>query len=189
MRVLILLSLKRNSPYFQTMRDPTGQDTEGLLPKEHLLGVETTQFTGRTVLKSWQKHSLTILTILGITNIITLGAALFLLATRQSHTPCVNQPPQGIAPSLAHLSRKPKSQLLNVTFYPDGTPWREHDSIEADEVWAEYTQAGESYITKPIIASSIINRRRSPHLRWRIYHDPQRRSRGSRHRSLAARLR
>lgn len=147
---LIPLSQNRNSPNYQTMRDPAGQDTEGLLPKEHLLGAESTQFTGRTgrtVLKSWKKHSLTITTILGITNTVTLSAFLFLLATRQSHTPCVNQPPKGIAPTLAHLAQEHRPQLLNVTFYPDGTPWREHNSTKADEVWAEYTQAGMSYIS------------------------------------------
>lgn len=135
------------------MRDPTAQDTEGLLPKEHWPEVETTQLTRRTRLKSWQKHSMTILTILGITNIVTLGAVLFLLTTRESHTPCVNRPPQGVAPSLAHLAQKPKPELLNVTFYPDSTPWREHNSTEADEVWADYTQAGKFYIVKHQIST------------------------------------
>ncbi|KAI1739813.1 hypothetical protein F4680DRAFT_466302 [Xylaria scruposa] len=131
------------------MRDSTEQDTEGLLPKEHWLETETTQFTRRKMLKSWQKHSLAILSILGITNILTLGALMFLLATRQLHTLCVNQPPKGVAPTLSHLARNIRPQLLNVTFYPDGTLWREHNSSEADEVWADYTQADGGFIMIP----------------------------------------
>ncbi|KAI0491013.1 hypothetical protein F4859DRAFT_508803 [Xylaria cf. heliscus] len=131
------------------MRDSTAQDTEGLLPKEHWSEIETKQLTRRITLKNWQKHSLAILTILGITNIVTLGAVLFLIATRQSQTPCVNRPPQGVTPSLAHLGGKPSPKLLNVSFYPDNTPWREHNSTEADEAWADYTQADGGFIMIP----------------------------------------
>ncbi|KAJ8131584.1 hypothetical protein O1611_g2040 [Lasiodiplodia mahajangana] len=131
------------------MRDPTAQDTEGLLPKQDWLEAESTQSTRRATLKNWQKYSLAILTVLGITNIITFGAVVFLLSSRQSHTACVNQPPQGVAPSLAHLAGKPRPEVLNVSFYPDGTPWREHNSTEADEVWAEYTQADGGFIMIP----------------------------------------
>ncbi|KAI0439359.1 hypothetical protein F4803DRAFT_47623 [Xylaria telfairii] len=131
------------------MMDPRAQDAEGLLPKEHWSEIETTQLTGRTRLKSWQKHYMTVFTILSITNIVTLGAVLFLLATRQSHIPCVSRPPQGVAPTLAYLAQRPRPELINVSFYPDNTPWREHNSTEADEVWADYTQADGGFIMIP----------------------------------------
>lgn len=147
------------------MRDPSPQDTEGLLSNKEFStwsefespsSTTTAHFTRRTTAlsKKWQKHFPVISAVLVVTNIVTLGAVFILLLAFQQQqqiqtlTRCVNHPPKGIAPTLAHLAET-SPQLVNVTFYPDGTPWREHNSTKADETWLDYEQA-----SKPFFLSS-----------------------------------
>jgi hypothetical protein len=145
------------------MRDSSPQDIEGLLANKESsswsdVGDPTSptttaaHFTRRTTVspKRWQKHFSVIIAVLAVTNIITLCAVFILLPAfrhqQQTRTQprCVNHPPKGIAPTLAHLAET-SPQLVNVTFYPDGTPWREHNSAEADEAWLDYEQASKPF--------------------------------------------
>ncbi|KAI0398004.1 hypothetical protein F5Y17DRAFT_413128 [Xylariaceae sp. FL0594] len=146
------------------MKDFSTEDTKGLLfsressswSESESLPTSTPPFSrGRatTLSQKWQRRFPVISVVLAVTNIITLGALFVLLLAfrQQAHEPqirCVNHPPKGITPTLTHLAET-SPQLVDVTFYPDGSPWRKHNSTEADEIWADHEQANRGFVMIP----------------------------------------
>ncbi|KAI0023019.1 hypothetical protein F4780DRAFT_787619 [Xylariomycetidae sp. FL0641] len=134
------------------MKSSLDQDTEGLLPKGSHSDTDESLPVWHRGPESWRtalrKHRCAALVIaaLAFTNVATLAFTFFSLGGRQEHYPCVNEPPSGVAPTLAHLAQKQTAQLLNVTFYPYDNLFRKHDSVEADELWADYAQSDAGYI-------------------------------------------
>ncbi|KAI0391627.1 hypothetical protein F5Y17DRAFT_439825 [Xylariaceae sp. FL0594] len=132
------------------MRD-ISPDVQGLLDKENVSeserwSEETTSHFNHARERPKRKFLSSSVVVLSITNIASIGIILYLLATTrrsQPQPPRVNQPPEGVTPSLAHLVRDPEPRLFNVSFYPDGkTPWRGHNSTETDKAWREYVPVG-----------------------------------------------
>ncbi|KAI1813966.1 hypothetical protein GGS20DRAFT_598566 [Poronia punctata] len=137
------------------MRDSSPDDVQGLLEKtEERWSEETPQAQDEVCSRRHgSSSSSAIVPILSITNLTTIGIIIYLLATTrsQSQSPdqAINQPPQGVTPSLAHLIQHPQPTLFNVTFYPDETtPWRGHNSSETDKAWREYGETA-SFIMIP----------------------------------------
>ncbi|KAI1815966.1 hypothetical protein GGS20DRAFT_275679 [Poronia punctata] len=132
------------------MRSPSPEDTEGLLPKEEQQ--QQQQYHEEPPRKRTTSYSSIItISILTITNIITIILLFLLPSTKSKPSRCVNTPPKGITPTLSHLATT-SPQLINVTFYPDDleeTPWRQHNSTKADDIWADYEQADKGFIMIP----------------------------------------
>lgn len=135
------------------MRDSIEKDTEGLLSKDDLRSSEGSRSSWQetTEMPQWSLRNLRLpsipIIILCLTNIATLAIMFFTRASVSGPEtrPRLNHPPTGVAPSLSHLIREPKSELFNVTFYPHDNPFRQRNSVETDELWEEYTQSSDSH--------------------------------------------
>lgn len=140
------------------MKESADRDAERLLPEDDLPTIEILTHRWPKSSWKWQEYwrenrlCASLVVILFVLNII-LTTVIFYISTWQPYCPKpVNQPPQMVTPTLAHLVQKPKAKLLNITLFPDGSFFREHHSKEADRKWDEYDGSSQS-------ASPVVNRR------------------------------
>jgi hypothetical protein len=133
----------------------TDHDTEGLLPKELISEYE---FSPSTSLHAWRRTSINwrqyagknrfsvaAISVLSVTNIITIYLLLLSHASKQSSLLSVNQPPNGVPSTFAPLVRIPTPTFINVSWYPpEKSLFRKHNSAEADKLWKWYDASGKS---------------------------------------------
>ena len=169
------------------MRDSSGHDTEGLLPKEQLSESEfpsSLPMWHRTS-KSWREYvrenmfSVAVIIVLSISNIVTLFIMFFIQAEKQPYLPSINHPPRGVAPTFAPLVREPTPTFVNVSWYPPETV----SSGSATRGSPTKNGSGMMLQVSSVLLLSFLFLHPALTLkhRWWIHHDTQRRGRRSRH--------
>ncbi|EFW99947.1 hypothetical protein CMQ_265 [Grosmannia clavigera kw1407] len=132
------------------MRGSSNRYTKGLLQDDFLDEEEELLSAWLNTSQKWRKYwstsrsSIVVTGALATSNLVALLVILHLLAVRPLCDLPLNEPPQRVTPSLAHLVRKPVPEFINVTFFPDGSFFRQHNSKEADAKWDEYDGSKEA---------------------------------------------
>ena len=85
--------------------------------------------------------------MLVVYNIVITLAVLFMVRNKGTTKSLpLNQPPTGVTPSVAHLITEPAAHFINISWFPDGQFYRDHDSDELDAKWADYNSLKGSYL-------------------------------------------
>jgi hypothetical protein len=125
------------------------ESTVGLLSKDRPSFEEGSSLSSwQETPKQWKKSRRVswLVATLSITNIITIILLVLEFTTRPSCSLAINQPPQGVTPTLKELATPPEAKFLNGTFFDHNhTIFRQRASQEGEEAWFEYT--GESIAT------------------------------------------
>lgn len=142
----------------------TDHDTKWLLPKELIseyeLSPSRSLHAWRRTSLNWRQYvgenklSVAAISVLSVTNIITIFLLLLFHASKQLNLLSVNQPPNGVPSTFAHLVRIPTPTFIHVSWYPpENSFFRKHNSAEADKLWKWYDASGKSR-SAPLLSSA-----------------------------------